>query len=383
MVESKQKRIIFIDLMRAFAVFMMVQGHTVDSFLSPEFKSPDSPIFGLWNYLRGFTAPIFMFSAGVAFTYLFRLNGEKFKSNPRVKKGLKRFLLLIVIAYFLRFPTYRIFDYSNVTPDQWASFFTVDTLHLIAFGLLFIMFAIYLSEKLKVDDIHMLIFGAVLFLALQIVFEPINWVSFMHPLFAGYFYAGSGSFFPLFPWVAYLLCGGALGSKIARNPEKVKNSKFGIKVMLIALAVFAFGKSLEQIKFAFNWGEPFWVNAIYLFTLRLSVVIFLNGLMSLIAHRVNNIPKVVKLFGRYSLLIYVVHVIALYGDTWFPGFNEQYYQKFSVLPTILFAALMLSLMGLMVIGIDRIKMKIKKRRSVTEKPKFKIEMLKNEKISQY
>lgn len=373
---EKQKRIIFIDLMRALAVFMMVQGHTIDTFLSPEYKSADLPLFGIWNYIRGFTAPVFMFSAGVAFTYLFCINGKSFNENPRVRKGVKRFFLLILLAYFLRFPTYHVFSYQDVTDAQWVAFFTVDTLHLIAFGLLFILLIFYLSEKMKIKPIPLLLFGSALFVGLHILFEPINWAGFLHPMIAGYFYAGSGSFFPLFPWVAYVLCGAALGCRIAQNPGRVRESGFGIKLMLIALAVFAAGKSLEQIKFALNWGEPFWVNAIYLFTLRLSVVAFMNGLMSLIAYRINSIPKVVKLFGSHSLLIYVAHLIILYGNAWIPGLDVLYYQKFNLVTTIGLAFLMLFLMGLLVISIDFYKTQVNKKTITVKKPQLQVEVVK-------
>ena len=374
MEEKKYSRIIFIDLMRAWAVFMMLQGHTIDSFLSPQYKGADSALFGIWNFMRGFTAPIFMFSAGVAFTYLLKSRPEKFADNPRVKKGIKRFFTLILLAYFLRFPTYRIFDYSSVTPEQWAQFFVVDTLHLIAFGLLFVMIFTYLSEKFKIDHIKMLIAGAVMFVAGQILFEPINWQKFVHPLFAGYLYSGSGSFFPLFPWVAYVLAGGALGSLIASDPQKVRDPKFGIKLMIAAALIFASGKTLEQIKFFFNWGEPLWVNAIYWIALRIGVVLFLNGFMSFIAHRVENIPKVVKLFGRYSLVIYVVHIVALYGDAWFPGFNEFYYQKFGPGLTLVMAVVMIALMGGMVLSIDYIKYRFKNYKLMPKRQNLEIEL---------
>jgi len=380
MIEQKKQRILFIDLMRAFAVFMMVQGHTIDSFLSPVYKTPDSNLFYIWNYIRGFTAPIFMFSAGVAFTYLFRLNGLKFSENPRAKKGFKRFFLLLTLAYLLRYPTYKIFDYSDVTSAQWGIFFTVDTLHLIAFGLLFIMLFIYISEKLKIDDIPFLIFGAALFVILQIFFEPVQWTNYVHPFFAGYLYSGSGSFFPLFPWVGYLLVGGALGSKIARNPDKVKKPKFGLSLILIAVSVFVFGKSLEQIKFYMDWGEPLWVNAIYWFCLRISIVLSLNGVMSLIAHKLDNIPAVIKLFGRYSLIIYVVHIVALYGDSWISGFDSSYYQQFAVLPTLLITAVMMSLMGMMVLAIDYIKVRTRKFLAGRSYSNFIFGLLENEKI---
>lgn len=374
MVDSKQQRIIFIDLMRALAVFMMVQGHTIDSFLAPGYKDPNSSLFIVWNYIRGFTAPIFMFSAGVAFTYLFRINGLSFKDNPRVKKGVKRFFLLLILAYILRFPTYRFFDYSDVTPAQWQAFFTVDALHLIAFGLLFIMLFIYLSEKLKINDIYLFIAGTIIFITLQIIFEQIRWTDFMHPFFAGYLYSGSGSLFPLFPWVGYLLCGAALGSNIAKNPIKVKNPRFGLNLIYIALIIFAFGKTLEQMKFALNWGEPFWVNAIYHFTLRSSVVIFLNGVMSLLVFRLDTIPKVVKLFGQHSLLIYVVHVVILYGNTWVAGLNTLLFQRFDLLTTLILVVVMLFLMAGMVLILDRIKKKTRKNAPVKKRENYKVEL---------
>ncbi|MDH7605331.1 MAG: heparan-alpha-glucosaminide N-acetyltransferase domain-containing protein, partial [Melioribacter sp.] len=68
------KRVIFIDMMRAFAVLMMVQGHTIDTFLSNEYRTTESILYNIWFTIRGFTAPIFMFSSGTVFTYLLRLH---------------------------------------------------------------------------------------------------------------------------------------------------------------------------------------------------------------------------------------------------------------------------------------------------------------------
>src|SRR5512147_2950401 len=128
---SQKNRIIFIDLMRAFAVLQMVQGHTTDVLLSNSYRSTDFPVYTAWLFMRGMTAPIFMFSAGVVFTYLFRLIKEPFENNPRVKKGYKRVLLLLALGYILRYPTATVVDFSQVTPEQWQTFITVDVLHCI------------------------------------------------------------------------------------------------------------------------------------------------------------------------------------------------------------------------------------------------------------
>jgi len=221
--KEKKSRIIFIDLMRAFAVLMMVQGHTVDTFLADSYRSIDSAAFNFWLFMRGLTAPIFMFSAGTVFTYLLKLNKLPFNENPRVKKGLKRVLLLVGLGYFLRYPTPYIVYFKEVTPSQWSTFFTVDALHLIGFGILFTLFFLYLSEKFKIRERILLPTGTFLFFALFPFFAKINWVEFLPVPVAAYFYQGTGSLFPLFPWVGYVLAGAMLGSYLADNPEIYKS----------------------------------------------------------------------------------------------------------------------------------------------------------------
>ena len=110
---GKKHRIIFIDLMRAFAVLQMVQGHTIDMLLSNSLRNYDNPIFATWYFMRGMTAPIFLFSAGAVFTYLFRLVNKPFETNPRVKKGVKRFFLLVFLGYLLRYPTASVWVFTS------------------------------------------------------------------------------------------------------------------------------------------------------------------------------------------------------------------------------------------------------------------------------
>ena len=48
---SKQsKRLIFIDLMRAFAILMMVQGHTVDTVLDPIYRDNNNIFYSNCRY---------------------------------------------------------------------------------------------------------------------------------------------------------------------------------------------------------------------------------------------------------------------------------------------------------------------------------------------
>ena len=346
--------------MRAFAVIQMVQGHTVDVLLASDYRSDTYPIYFLWNFLRGMTAPIFMFSAGTVFTYLFRLVDEPFFENPRVKKGFYRFLLLVGIGYILRYPTFTVFDFSDVTQDHWDIFFTVDVLHLIGFGLLFVLICAYVAEKLKLSDTIVFTFLALFFFIVTPFFTKINWLEYFPQPIAGYFYGGTGSLFPLFPWAGYVVLGGVLGSYLARNPLVFKTNQFSFN-----LALFGFALIFVSAASIFITGEYF--NYYFLptsytpdtFVLRVGFVLVLNSLVSFISQKIEFIPKIIILVGRNTLLIYIVHLMILYGSAWNPGLILLFGNSLNVQETIFFALLMITLMILMVILLSKLKIRNK------------------------
>jgi uncharacterized membrane protein len=350
MVRSEKKhRIIFIDLMRAFAVIQMVQGHTVDVLLAPEFRSEQYPVYFLWNFMRGMTAPIFMFTAGTVFTYLFRLVNEPFQNNPRVKKGFYRFLLLVCIGYLLRYPTFTIFDFSEVTQNRLNIFFAVDVLQLIGFGLLFVVISAYIAEKLKLSDTIVFTFFALFFFLTTPFFAKINWLEYFPQPIAGYFYGGTGSLFPLFPWAGYVVLGGVLGSYLARNPMIFKTNKFSFNLALFGFAlIFVSEISVFITGKYFNY---YYIKSSYTLetiVFRVGFVLVLNSLVSYISQKIKSVPKIIILVGRNTLLIYVVHLMILYGSAWNPGLASLFGSSLKVSETIFFALLMITLMTFMV-----------------------------------
>jgi uncharacterized membrane protein len=361
MVRSEKKhRIIFIDLMRAFAVLQMVQGHTVDVLLATEFRSEEYTAYFLWNFMRGMTAPIFMFTAGTVFTYLFRLVDEPFIKNPRVKKGFYRFLLLVSLGYLLRYPTYTIFDFSNVTKDRLDIFFAVDVLQLIGFGLLFVMICAYIAEKLKLSDTIVFSFFAAFFFIATVFFSKINWLAYFPQPIAGYFSDGTGSLFPLFPWAGYVVLGGVLGSYLARNPLVFKTNKFSLNLALFGFAlIFISEISLFITEKYFNYYYTPSSYTLDTIVFRVGFVLVLNALVSFISQKIESIPRIIILIGRNTLLIYVVHLMILYGSAWNPGLSQAFRSSLKVPETILFALLMITLMTIMVILLSKFKFRNK------------------------
>ncbi len=359
-------RIIFLDMMRALAVLMMVQGHTIDTFLADEFRTLDSSIFGMWFTIRGFTAPIFMFTSGVAFTFLLFSHNEPFFYNPRVKKGIKRFIILLLIGYLLRYPTYTVFDFSVVRQDQWMGFFTVDALHLIGFGLLFILILSFLSEKLKISNQLIFALGALFFFGLFSITEKVNWANYIPIPFAAYLYHGTGSFFPLFPWAGYVLSGAFLGSYLAHNPVSFTTVKFSKRLLIIGLAFLTLSRIVEFLEYLLYNREEFWTDNLYVITMRLGWVILLNSLMSYVALKLKSIPEFVKQVGRHTLLVYAVHVIILYGSAWIPGLSYIFSRRMDLYTSLISAIIMVILMALMVMGLERYKLIKKNKFTATE-----------------
>jgi uncharacterized membrane protein len=348
-------RVIFIDLMRAIAVLQMVQGHTIDVVLAAELRTTELPVYAVWYFLRGMTAPIFMFTAGTVFTYLFHSVKRPFGENYRVKKGLRRGFLLIFLGYFLKYPTWTIFDFSDVTADKWQLFISADVLQLIGFSLLILLLILFIAEKLKLNYTATFItITTIIFVASPFI-ETINWISFLPAPVAAYFYSGSGSLFPLFPWSGYVIAGGILGCYLAQNPLVFKTARFskllavfGVAFTLVAIFSEIILQAL-QIQIVDPQAEP---NTIFY---RVGFVLLLTSVVSYISLRVNHIPQLIILAGRNTLLIYIVHLIILYGSAWTPGINLLWGYSFSGWQSFVAAVIMITLMTFMVLAIHKLK----------------------------
>ncbi len=350
---ERKGRIIFLDIMRVLAVLMMVQGHTIDVLLSDDYRDYSNPAFTVWEFVRGLTAPIFMFTAGTVFIYLFKISGESFQQNSRVIKGVKRFLLLLAIGYTLKYPTAQLTNFAYVTEESWRLFFAVDVLQVIGFSLLFLLLASYVGERFKFGNYSVFAFGAFFFFALHPVFDQIQWADFLPLPIAGYLYAGSGSNFPLFPWAGYVMSGGLLGSYLAAKREEIKPLK-------LSLGLSLFGAAFLILHLIINWatvtfgGENYFGLANPAFVAqRVGLVLLINSLVSLIAIKIDSIPHMIKLVGRNTLMIYVVHLVILYGSAWNSGIGRSFERSFSIWQSLVAAGLMLAAMVGLVILVNR------------------------------
>ncbi|MEJ2193563.1 MAG: OpgC domain-containing protein [Ignavibacteriaceae bacterium] len=196
-----------------------------------------------------------------------------------------------------------------------------------------------------------IVFSAAAFLIfiLSPFFFSVDWNSMLPRFLAGYFYEGGGSVFPIFPWAGYVVAGGVLGSYLARNPMIFKSLNFSIYLAAISMtflvASFGTGYLSSQL---YNMTE---VNSasISLIFLRIGFVLLLSSIVSFISLKADSIPQFIILIGRNTLLIYVVHLVLIYGSAWNPGLYTFFEKSFTGWITFFFAILMLGLMTIMVL----------------------------------
>ncbi len=360
----RKTRVIFIDLIRAFAVFMMVQGHTIDALLSNEYRTGMHPIFNIWNFFRGLNAPIFIFTSGAAFTYLFLQKGLPFNENPRVSKGFKRFMLLLFLGYLIHIPTIFPSEYSKISTGQWLTFFKVDALQIIGVGILSIIIVLYVVEKLKLNPYYTFLFLSIFIALISHYTLKIEWVNFLPLPIALYFYYGPQNpdavytLFPIFPWLSYIFAGAFLGVFLAKHPKVYKTKWFGIKIILWGLILILSSLVSIMIENNVKGYNTFWENPFLIFN-RIGIVLVFSGIITLLTLRIDKIPRIVVLAGQNTLLIYIVHLMLVYGSPINLGLSYLFYRKLGPIEAVLFAIIVLFLMGLMVKILDIIKPKYK------------------------
>jgi uncharacterized membrane protein len=319
---TKAHRIVFLDLLRALAVIMMVEGHTIDALLLNEYRSYDYLGFKIWQFARGMTAPIFLLTAGTVFIYLLRSTDLPFRDNPRVAKGVKRALLLLAAGYLLRFPSTSITGIFSASDEQLRAFWTVDALQSIGVGILLLLLAAFLSEKLRLNDFAIFLGGGLFFFVCAPFCELINWNEWLPAPIAAYFYSGSGSLFPLFPWAGYMMFGGMLGAYLARMGDQFEPFKSSRKLLVAGVALLALYYYAGHLKAAGYGSARFWAYSHDLALLRLGSVLLLLVLVMLLSAKVRAVPQTLLAVGRRTLPIYLLHLVILYGSPWNRGLTQ-------------------------------------------------------------
>ncbi len=317
---APSRRVVFIDLARAAAVVMMVQGHAIDTLLAPTYRS--GPGYDGWLFMRGLTSCMFLTLSGLAFTVtaLHHWDDQR-RLSRRLARRVLRLGFFLALAYLLRFPMATFSHLQYATDERWQSFFVVDILQVVAVVLLVLQALIGLLPSPRALGVTTLLLGVAVVVAGPLVWA-IDWTAYLPLPLASYLSPAWGSLFPVFPWAGYILLGASLGVVTERwlahdRLDHVARVMITAGIAIIA-AVWVF-----RLMFIAPYGSIDIRVSPGFFLLRLGWVAVVLGAITQVSVGWRGLPAVVQALAEQSLLVYAVHVALLYGSRWNTGLRES------------------------------------------------------------
>ncbi|HXG00485.1 MAG TPA: acyltransferase [Bacteroidota bacterium] len=311
--DKQLKRIHFLDVMRGFAVVVMVMGHSIDAVLSRELRATDW--FRVYDTFRGFTAPMFLFVSGFAYAVATLKRWDDFRtfSAPLLKR-LRRIGLLFLIGYALHFPY---FSFGRIVheakADQLAQMFQADILHCVAASLLILHVLILLTPSRRVFARILTAIAGGVVLVSPIVWN-IDFAPIVSPVLSPYFNQSQLSIFPLFPFAAFLFTGVVVGLLFLEARERKAESRFVTRLSWTALAAIVIGITFDLVPVQVYPPHDFWKSSPSWFAIRVGIV----ALVSMGFYKLRSLPdsavRLLTMLGQASLLVYAVHLMIAYGS---------------------------------------------------------------------
>ncbi|MFA6468694.1 MAG: heparan-alpha-glucosaminide N-acetyltransferase domain-containing protein [Bacteroidota bacterium] len=332
MLHSKQ-RYLFIDLLRFLAVVFMVQGHTFDALLDFELRS--NLLFFVHDFFHGFIAPMFLFASGVAFGISTMKKWEEHTAPTRhVARRYGKFIGLIVIGYALHLPFFSLTKIvREATSAEIATWLQVDALHCIAVTMLLLQSAVFILKDEK-KFIRWTIVSAAIIIFLSPIIWSLDLVNSLPLWLASYLNAGNNSWFPLFPWSAYILCGVIFASIFLNAKEhyhavQLMQNTVSVGIVMLIVSIIVINLPTHMYPLHDVWK----VNPLII-AARLGFVLLVTSAVFFAEHSFKITSKIPQIIGRESLFIYVLHLIILYGSVMNKGLQHLILPTLSVMEAL-------------------------------------------------
>ncbi len=300
---------------------MMLQGHFIDTLLNPLYRDDSYTAYTVWSYFRGITAPVFFTISGLVVLYLLLKANEKGDDSVRVRKGISRGFMLIVIGYALRIP---FLSWLQGSFDTY--FLVIDVLQCIGLSLLLLIGLYFIARKNSyVLSVLLLSICCVIFVCepnyrdLRLENVPVffeNWVS-----------KANGSIFTILPWFGYVSFGGFLATIFFRSSQSRRFKQVTVVTFwVVGTGLLLFSTDALHLIYDISNIEIFEraANYNYLF-LRLGNVLMYFGFFYMLERFMKQ--SIVTKIGEKTLNIYIVHFIIIYGSFTGIGLKHFWYKS--------------------------------------------------------
>lgn len=316
--QKKGPRFVFIDALRGLAVFAMLETHVVHAIMANEFKT--GGIYNFLNILNGFIAVGFLFFAGSGFWIAATRKWNDYKHfNKPLFGHLQRLGIILILAYFIHLPVRDLFKLPYISHDQLLAFSECDVLQTIVISSVMGIIILLLSPNEKY-----LKYAALILTLLFFGFAPLIWSSDPFTIFptmlGTYFSKPPISKFPLFPWSGYFFAGVTFTAFFFSTENKKLFAKLSI-VFSIVIGFILLETQYPSMQL-FNWFT-WWHAHPFHSVFRVCGIVLLFGISFLLEDKIKNssLGKAFAVAGQESLLVYVGHLLIVYGSIINYGFN--------------------------------------------------------------
>jgi uncharacterized membrane protein len=310
---KEKVRYISADLLRGLVIIIMIEVHVFNAFLLPELRQ--TGWFSVLNFINGLVAPSFLFVSGFAFQVS---SGSKLDEMRKLGKAfwkkIARIFQIIIIGYALHLPFYSFSKIINEsTPQLIESFWAVDVLQCIGFGLLFLFLTRLLIKSDKAYH-NFLIVSLVVVTLMSPLLWKIDFNQYVHPIVGNYFNRLHGSLFPIFPWLNFLLAGGIFAKYFVDARERNEEERFINKTAIVGLVILLLGHLFYSGLFSKDLTLIL-PNPIF-YLQRLGYIFVLFYICWLVDKKTNVKNSFIIDASRESLLVYWLHLIIIFGAFW-------------------------------------------------------------------
>jgi len=312
---SSHSRLAFIDLLRGWALLVMIEVHVFNAFILPHFQA--ASWFNVLNFVNGLVAPSFIFISGFVFLLASQKKLESFRAFGSVFwKQLGRIGLIWLVGYGLHLPFFSFYrSITDSTEVQLLSFYQSDVLHCIAFGLFMLFLLKLLIRNDRVYRAVLLSSGLIVITATMFIWD-IDFTNLIPAPIAAYFNGKHYSLFPLFPWTAFMLFGGYFASGYIRAREQQKEKNFILRFALVGLILVIVSAIAGELRFRIPFSSEAISADPSFFFLRIGIVMLLLTACWFYAEYRKTEKSFVLDVSRESLLVYTVHLLVIYGRFW-------------------------------------------------------------------
>lgn len=354
---SASSRLTALDAVKVFAMIMMMQGHTLDSLARTDQLDINVFPWIIWFHVRGATAPIFLTVSGILFTLTMRRSPSGGMDTAQARQRVRWGGILMVIGYLLVFPASNILDLPDVRTEGWRIFFQANILQLNAVALSMVT-AIALAIK-SVRGRKLAFFGiASAILACTPFVNHMPWFTIVPEFLGAFLSYEHGSYFPIFPYAAYMFFGAGIGTLLKEYPKQ-EHLQALRSIALKTVSALALAGLLmlfaEPLVFSF-YNE---LNVLQSFPavvlLREAGVMFLVALVCGVRISNSRTRELIELWGKQSLTIYVIHLLLLFGPPWIQSIGHWYPKALSLVLSALIAVMVVGGTLGIVVAIDRLQ----------------------------